>query len=137
MRDIANIIPTFENSKTIASLTLLDREQFLNSTLVKSPKNYTLSHFKDNESPIQQLLHSSNNGHHNKEELSTSYSTNTIKEEDEEEDIDVNDALFHMEKNDSETKVETPNFSNDSFQIIKEKPTRIRVHEVSNGVLLV
>lgn len=69
-----------------------------NNSLVKSPKTFSLSNFKDIESsPINQLLSAdgkhvggdSEQGlHQAKKELIMSFSTNTIKEEDEPEDLE-------------------------------------------------
>ncbi|KAK6460877.1 Sec7 domain-containing protein [Scheffersomyces coipomensis] len=137
MKDIGNIIPTFEASKTISGLALLDHEQFIKNfnPLVKSPKNFTLSNFKDTESPIQQLLSSSSNGNH-PGEISNSHSTSTIKEEDEDAEEEELGDIKDLEKIDTETKVETPNLSTDSFQIIKEPATAMRVRVFGGAVLV-
>lgn len=68
------------------------------SLLVKSPKTFSLSNFKDIESsPINQLLtadgkqvdlENQHGLHQAKKELIMSFSTNTIKEEDEPEDLE-------------------------------------------------
>lgn len=68
------------------------------TSLVKSPKTFSLSNFKDIESsPINQLLNADGKHvavdneqalHQAKKELIMSFSTNTIKEEDEPEDLE-------------------------------------------------
>lgn len=88
LKDVGKIIPTFQTSKSISNLNEL-QSQIPNLTandfnssfsLVKSPKTYTLSNYKDNESPINQLLQSQKN-----QDMVQSLSTNTIKEEEEPE----------------------------------------------------
>ncbi|CUM65062.1 uncharacterized protein PRCAT00002684001 [Priceomyces carsonii] len=92
MKDVGNVIPTFQSSRSIQNLTELARQQVPNDTsssafpLVKSPKTFTLSNYKDTESPINQLLQSSAPAADGQKDLSHSYSTNTIKEEDEPDD---------------------------------------------------
>lgn len=88
LKDVGKIIPTFQTSKSIFNLNQLQNQipnltanDFNNSfSLVKSPKTYTLSNYKDNESPINQLLQSQKN-----KDMLPSYSTNTIREEEEPE----------------------------------------------------
>ncbi|EGV64802.1 hypothetical protein CANTEDRAFT_129995 [Yamadazyma tenuis ATCC 10573] len=88
LKDVGKIIPTFQTSKSISNLNELQSQipnltasDFNNSfSLVKSPKTYTLSNYKDNESPINQLLQSQK-----PKEIVHSFSHNTIKEEDEPE----------------------------------------------------
>lgn len=92
LKDVGRIIPTFQTSKSISNLNDLQNQipnltvnDFNNSfSLVKSPKTYTLSNYNDNESPITQLLQSS--GQKNNGDMVPSFSTNTIKEEDEPEE---------------------------------------------------
>lgn len=85
---------------SIADLPRLvnEPEADTNNLLVKLPKTFSLSNFKDIESsPINQLLSADGkhvNGdndqalHQAKKELIMSFSTNTIKEEDEPEDLE-------------------------------------------------
>jgi SEC7 domain proteins len=96
MKDVGKIIPTFQSSKSINDLTMLLRQQEkdainLINPLVKSPKTFALSNYNDNESPINQLLQSS--GALENEESNTenihNFTTNTIKEEEEPEDQEV------------------------------------------------
>ncbi|KAF8000518.1 hypothetical protein HF325_005447 [Metschnikowia pulcherrima] len=69
-----------------------------NASLVKSPKTFSLSHYKDAESsPVSQLLSADRNNSTSESgqqlnliqaELVMSFSTNTIKEEEEPEDCE-------------------------------------------------
>lgn len=85
LKDVGKIIPTFQTSKSISNLNELQTQipnltvnDFNNSfALVKSPKTFTLSNYNDNESPINQLLNSQ------RSQVGHTFSTNTIKEEDE------------------------------------------------------
>lgn len=101
MKDISKIIPTFQASKSLNDLAAIanrgsSKEDGFNAIpMVKSPKSYTLTHYTDNESPINQLIQTSEATDGMK------YSTCTIKEEEEPEDPE-------FEKSESETKVESP-----------------------------
>ena len=59
MKDISKVIPTFQSSKSIKNLAEI-AQQMESNKLVKSPKTYTLSNYKENESPIAQLIATSN-----------------------------------------------------------------------------
>ncbi|ODV78339.1 uncharacterized protein CANTADRAFT_35488, partial [Suhomyces tanzawaensis NRRL Y-17324] len=91
MKDVSKIIPTFQSSKSINNLTNLIREQNEEDSekptpLVKSPKTFKLSNYKDTESPVNQLLQSTNAVvEQEPHDVVHSYSTNTIKEEEEPE----------------------------------------------------
>ncbi|CAK7891304.1 hypothetical protein CAAN1_01S04500 [[Candida] anglica] len=87
MKDIGKIIPTFQSSRSLNNLSEIRRgnaedpnSQF---PLVKSPKTFTLSNYKDDESPITQLIQSSNQAEAAEKEVVHSHSTNTIREEEE------------------------------------------------------
>ncbi|KAK6454354.1 uncharacterized protein RJT20DRAFT_58075 [Scheffersomyces xylosifermentans] len=133
MKDIGKIIPTFQSSKSIQNLTTITHQQFCQELedgrpfpLVKSPKTFTLANFKDNESPINQLMQTANsNRDEAKSERSRTFSTDTIKEEDEPEEL--------------ETKVETPNMSTESFAsatMMKEPMLAIRATEMPTAVII-
>ncbi|KAG2732186.1 hypothetical protein G9P44_004603 [Scheffersomyces stipitis] len=134
MKDIGKIIPTFQSSKSIHNLTTLTNQEFFEELedgrpfpLVKSPKTFTLSNFNDNESPIAQLINSSSTLAKDDKDLPHSYSTGTIKEEDEPEDQEL------------ETKVDTPNLSTESFSsatLIKEPMLAIRNTEMPMAVII-
>ncbi|CAD1812916.1 Sec7 domain family protein [Candida parapsilosis] len=85
MKDIGNIIPTFKSSKSIKNIAKLqEQHQLEQNKLVKSPKTFTLSNLKDNESPIAQLIATSNQS--SSPPRKESVMETTITEEDEEED---------------------------------------------------
>ncbi|KAK7677095.1 hypothetical protein QCA50_019908 [Cerrena zonata] len=118
MRDVSKVIPTFQSSRSINNLIELTKQQqhqyaYYPSyhphqhpanngsgeddqnkgfSLVKSPKTFTLSNYNDNESPINQLLQTIDSNNHlhsgDKNDLMHSFSTNTIKEEEEPEESD-------------------------------------------------
>lgn len=114
MKDVSKIIPTFQSSRSINNLIELTKQQqqqyayypsyhphpsnvsddIYNRSfpLVKSPKTFTLSNYKDTESPITQLLQTIDNGmggsHLDDKDMMHSFSTNTIKEEEEPEESD-------------------------------------------------
>lgn len=58
MKDISKVIPTFRSLKSIKNLA--DLAQDIDNKLVKSPKTFTLANYNDNESPINQLLATTN-----------------------------------------------------------------------------
>ena len=87
MKDIGNIIPTFKSSKSIKNIARLqEQHQLEQNKLVKSPKTFTLSNLKENESPIAQLIATSNQS--SSPPRKESVMETTITEEDEwEEDV--------------------------------------------------
>ncbi|KAI5958753.1 hypothetical protein CANMA_004170 [Candida margitis] len=88
MKDIGNIIPTFKSSKSIKNIAKLqEQHQLEQNKLVKSPKTFTLSNLKDNESPIAQLIATSNQS--SSPPRKESMMETTITEEDEEDEEDV------------------------------------------------
>lgn len=115
MKDVGKVIPTFQSSRSINNLIEMNKQHQQQAlyypdyypqarnldnegrsfSLVKSPKTFALSHYKDNESPINQLLQTIDNSHgvhSDVKEMLHSFSTNTIKEEEEpEEHEDVNE----------------------------------------------
>ncbi|KAI5959908.1 uncharacterized protein KGF55_005140 [Candida pseudojiufengensis] len=135
MKDISKIIPTFKSSKSIKNLAELaaanhQQQQFLaeNNKLVKSPKNFTLSNYKDNESPIAQLIAStSTNTKDNSSDSSISppqkqsMMQTTIREEDEDE-VDPED-------DDEKTKTNLTEDDND----LERKSSEITKVEKSNS----
>lgn len=90
MKNISKLIPNYLSSKTIneivqAKIPSKGKENTKPFPLVKSPKTFTLSNYNNNESPIAQLLESTNEKN-NAPIIAHSYSTGTIKEEEESED---------------------------------------------------
>ncbi|CAK9442369.1 uncharacterized protein LODBEIA_P61120 [Lodderomyces beijingensis] len=79
MKDISNVIPTYEASESIKCLAQLSHSD--HHKLVKSPKTFTLSNFRDTESPIAQLLATSNSNPGNP--TGAAMMESTIVEEDE------------------------------------------------------
>lgn len=87
MRGISRIIPTYQSLRSITEMAELGGKNGSKSfPLVKSPKTFTLANFNDTESPVNQLLNTTG-ANTNDKDFVHSYSTNTIKEEEEEEDI--------------------------------------------------
>lgn len=113
MKDIGNIIPTFKSSKSIKNIAKLqEQHQLEQNKLVKSPKTFTLSNLKDNESPIAQLIATSNQS--SSPPRKESVMETTITEEDEEEDEDEKKAVDPVEDNEvTEPKQRKPTASSD------------------------
>ncbi|ODV70202.1 hypothetical protein HYPBUDRAFT_101716 [Hyphopichia burtonii NRRL Y-1933] len=94
MKDVSKVIPTFQSSRSINNLIELTKQQQHQYAYypMKSPKTFTLSNYNDNESPINQLLQTIDSNNHlhsgDKNDLMHSFSTNTIKEEEEPEESD-------------------------------------------------
>ena len=95
MKDISKIIPTFASSRSLNNLSevrksgMPETSDGSSSPLVKSPKSHFLTEFKENESPVTQLLQTTGNGTTHEDSarredlMKHSYSTSTIKEEEE------------------------------------------------------
>lgn len=113
IKDVGKVIPTFQSSRSINNLIEMNKQHQQQAlyypnyyqnrsfnqedrafSLVKSPKTFALSHYKDNESPINQLLQTIDNCngvHPDEKDMLHSFSTNTIKEEEEPEEHDASD----------------------------------------------
>lgn len=113
MKDIGNIIPTFKSSKSIKNIAKLqEQHQLEQNKLVKSPKTFTLSNLKDNESPIAQLIATSNQS--SSPPRKESVMETTITEEDEEEDEEEKKAVDQVDDNEvTEPKQGKPTASSD------------------------
>lgn len=89
MKGISRIIPTYQSLRSITEMAeLAGKDGGRPFPLVKSPKTFTLAHYNDTESPVTQLLNTTGNNASNEKDFAHSYSTNTIKEEEEEADED-------------------------------------------------
>lgn len=82
MKDVSKYIPTFQTLKLIGDLAVLTTAKPTDNDYnlmppIKTPTLYTLSQYRDNELPINQLMHQT---------ADAPYPTATIKEEDEPEE---------------------------------------------------
>lgn len=91
MKGISRIIPTYQSLRSITEMAeLAGKDGSRSFPLVKSPKTFTLANYNDTESPVNQLLNTTGNSttNTNEKDFVHSYSTNTIKEEEEETEDD-------------------------------------------------
>ncbi|KAG7660638.1 uncharacterized protein J8A68_005904 [[Candida] subhashii] len=123
MKDVSKVIATYESCKSIAKFVSMAQkqdierqhlqEQYLqslnnnneNQILVKSPKTFTLSDFQGNESPIKQLLASSNNSHKGSPMGYSSIKMEEIPEEEHDEKKVETEESSSAKSSSSSTKV--------------------------------
>ncbi|CAN3371420.1 hypothetical protein DIURU_005108 [Diutina rugosa] len=81
MKDVSKYIPSFQASKSLTDLTSAHHrpldDDYHSIPPVTAPTSYTLSQYRDNESPINQLMHQTSDG---------PYPAGTIIEEEEREE---------------------------------------------------